>query len=243
MSSNNPTITVSDLIEEVDTRLGGTNLDTSDFLPWASYSQLKTYNAIIAAGQQAKERYFETEDTLDLSTSVLEIDITSQAPDFGSVVKIEVKYGASGDDWNPASKMASSANWRNLHNVSTTYRNKTSPVYNITGDSNLMVIPIPPEDGAQAYIRYISRPYKLTLATDTIVIPYRFTYLMTDYIYNRATIAENEDISAFRALDADFEAKLRKLTEEVTNEFNENDGTSGIRVSGSAPIFRNPLMR
>lgn len=240
MSSNNPDITAADVITDVETRLGDTNLDATDYLPWISYSYQKVYHAIVSAGQQAKEKFFEDNATIALDVDTLEKDISTDIPLLGSISKIEVKYGASGDTWNPATKLPSTAHWANLHNVSTQYRNKTNPLYNITGN-NLLVIPVAPESGAVAYVRYIKRPYQLTASTDIIDLPYRYIYAVIDYVHARAIVSENEDFAQAQVVENNFQAELAKITELVVNEFNENDGTSAVQVDTTASIFSNPL--
>lgn len=240
MSANNPSITASDIIEDVENRLDDPGIDTTVYLPWVSYAYQKTYKALIKAGQKVKEALFEDNATINLTTNTLEITVTDQIPRFGGLVKLEVKYGLSTDEWNSAKPLGSSANWKNLHNVSTTYRSKTEPLYNLSG-TKLMVIPAPPEDGATAYVRYIKRPYQITAGSDVIDIPYRFLDPLVNYVQARATERDNEDYQVGRQIDAKFFGELDALMEEAASEFNEHDGTENIQVSTNSPLFDDPL--
>lgn len=241
MSSNNPSITVSDIAEEVEERLDNPGIDTTTYLPWISYAYQRTFKALMKGGQRVKEALFEDNATIDLTTSTLEITITTQIPRFGGIVKVEVKYGLSTDEWNDADNLGSSSHWRNLHNVSTTYRSKTEPLYLQSG-TKLMIIPVPPEDGATAYIRYIKRPYQLTAGGDVIDLPYRYLDPLINYVQARAIERDNEDYAVGRQIDGKFLLELDQLVEDAVSEFiNENDGSSNVSVPSDSALFADPL--
>lgn len=241
MSANNPDITASNLISEVEADLNNPGVSATTYLPWVSQAYQKTFLALLKCGQRVKEALFEDSATINLSLNTLEITLTTQVPRFGGLVKIEVKYGATGDDWNPGKNLISSSNWRNLHNVSTQYRNKTSPLYLQSG-TNLMVIPVPPEAGATAYIRYIKRPYQITAGTDVVDIPYRYLYPVVNYIKAKAIQTVNEDYQNSNAIENRFLQELEEIQEAAMSEFiNENDGTDSVQVSTDSNLFNDPL--
>lgn len=243
MSSNNPDVTVSDIANEVERILRNPGLSTTTYLPWASYAYQKTFQALSGVGMHVREALFGDNATISLTTSTLQKSLTTDIPRFGGVIKVEVKYGASGDDWNPASKLKSIAHWSNTNNVSTTYRSKTQPLYTIIGNSNLIVIPVAPESGAQAKIYYVKRPYQLTDGNDVIDIPYRFIYPIFNYVQAKAVERVNEDYSASKQIENNFEKELIRVAEAADSEFNEEDGTDGVETSASSPIFSNPFRR
>lgn len=243
MSVDNPDLLASDIITDVENRLGTTDLDTTDYIPWISYAYLKTYLAISAAGQQAKEYYFGAYSLITLTAGIAEYDLDTYIPRFGGFIKVEVRYGGTSDDWVVARRLKSLSNWKNQANVTETYQPKISALYYKLGN-NLGFIPTPPTTDSgtpTAKVWYVKRPYQIEQASDVIDIPYRYTYPITDYVQAKAIMAENEDYAQAGATEQKFDQQLFDLTGIVTDEFNENDGTSGIQVPVSAPIFRNPL--
>ncbi len=240
MSANNPQVTCSDIITDVEGRLASPNLNTSLYLPWISTSAQRIYQAIAALGQDAKEKFFGASDTISLTTDTLEHSITDSIPDFGSFIKVEIKYGASGDTRNKATKMRSPSMWEDEDNVSTSYRAKEKPLYGQSGD-DLIVIPVPPESGAIAYIRYVSRLPQFTDATDVIHIPFRFMWPIYDYVQAKAIQRVNEDYSTARQIERDFRDSLEEITLRAADEINENDGTNAVEVTANDRIYDDPL--
>lgn len=227
MADQNPDLLVSDIITDVEARLNAPGLATSVYLPWISTSAQRIYRALTALGQEGKERYFGASDTISLTTSTLEHDIFGSIPDFGSFISVEVLYGASGDVRRKASKLRSVSQWPDLSNVTTSYRAKDVPLYYQSGD-NIGIIPVPPESGAVAYIRYIRKLPQYTDADDVIEIPYRFTWPIYDYVEAKALQRTNEDFSTSRQIEMDFRADVDALTEMAADEMNENDGTNAV---------------
>lgn len=240
MSSHNPDITCSDIITDVENRLASPNLSASVYLPWISTSAQRVYQALAALGQEAKERYFGASDTIELTQSTLEHSITDSIPDFASFIKVEIKYGAAEDTRNKARKMRSPSMWANEDNVSTSYRPKDRPLYGQSGD-NLIVIPIPPESGAIAYVRYVSRLPQYDDASDVIHIPFRFLWPVYDYVQAKAIQRVNEDYTTARQIESDFRGALEEITERAADELNENDGTNAVEADTDDDIFYNPL--
>lgn len=245
MSANNPDITVANVIENVETRLGDTNLDSMAYLPWTSYAYQKTYQAICAAGQQAKEYFFGDSTTFNLTADTSTYSLETNIPRFGGFIKVEIKYGGTGDTWVRAEKLKSVSHWDIQENVTTTNRSKTNPLYYKLGDT-LGFIPQPPSSDSgtpQAKVFYIKRPYQLTDTTDVIDLPYRYIYPIEDYVHSKAIITENEDFGQASLVEQDFALQLKMITSIVTDEFNENDGTSSIEIDTNSSVYRNPLTR
>lgn len=240
MSSHNPDVTCSDIITDIENRLASPNLSADMYLPWISTSAQRIYQALASLGQDAKEKFFAASDTISLTQSTLEHSITDSIPDFASFIKVEVLYGAAEDTRNPATKLRSPAHWDNLANVSTTYRNKNEPLYYQSGD-NIGIIPIPPEAGATAYVRYVSRLPQYTDGSDVINIPFRFIWPIYDYVQAKAIQRVNEDYSTARQIERDFSASLEEVTERAADEINENDGTNAIEVSTNSELYSDPL--
>lgn len=243
MSSNNPDITASDIITDVENRLGSPNITSTAYLPWISYAYTKVYRALIGTNQMVKESLFGEVATLTLTNGTAEYSLEENIPQFGSFIKVEVKYGATGDDWVTATKLPSLANWEIQNNVSTSYRAKTNPLYYKIGDK-LGFIPTPPaaDTGTpQAKVWYIKRPYQITLVTDVIDLPYRFTYPIANYVQARAIEMLNEDYSQSMMIENKFERELQMLAEFADSENNENDGTESVQVASGSSLFVDPF--
>lgn len=237
MSANNPSITASSIIVDVESRLGTPNISTTSYLPWISYAYQRTYAALANAGQRVKETLFGNYTTLSLTANVAEYSLSTNIPRFASLIKIEVVYGASGDQRVRAMPLNSIASWRNQGNVSTSYRSKTEPLFYILEDT-LGFIPTP--DGGTAYIWYVRRPYQIDTGSDVIDIDYRFIYPIVDYVQAKAIEKENEDYSESARLELKFQAALQEIVNAAVSEYNENDG-DGIAVSSDNAIFEDPL--
>jgi hypothetical protein len=240
MSSFNPSVTINDIIADVEARLSSPNLDVSFYLPIISSAAQRVYQAIISLGQEAKEFYFGADEEISLTQNTLEHDIYTDIPDFDSFVDVEVQYGASGDTRNHATKLRSPSQWNNKANVSTTYRAKESPLYYKSGD-NIGVIPTPPESGAIAYVRYVRKIPQYTDGLDVVEIPYTFMWAITDYVQAKAIQRVNEDYSTARQIEEDFDNHLQEITERAADKVNENDGTNSIEISTGDAIFDDPM--
>lgn len=239
---DNPEITAADVINDVEGRFSSDpNLSSSKYFPWISYAYLRTYQALTKVNQTAKEVLFGSLATLTLTTDTPnEYTITDEIPRFGGLIKIEIKYGATGDVYNPAGRLLSLAHWNNQDNVSTTYRSKTTPLYYLLG-TKLGFIPVPPESGATAKVWYIKRPYQIQETSDIIDIPYRFIWPVFEYVHAKALQAVNEDYATAAEIEANFRGQLGEVQESVASEFNENDGTDSIQDSINSPIYDDPL--
>lgn len=240
MSANNPSVTVSDIITDVENRLASPGLSTATYLPWVSTSAQRVYQALVALGQEAKERYFGSSGTIPLTISSLETSITGSIADFGSFISVEVLYGATGDLRNRATRMRSVSQWDNLANVSTSYRAKDVPLYYQSGDY-IGIIPVPPEAGANAYVRYVLRLPQFTAGTDVISIPYRFMWPIYEYVHAKAIQRVNEDYSTSDRIESRFEEHLNQITENAADELNENDGTHSVEVNANSQLYDDPL--
>jgi|WetSurMetagenome_2_1015567.scaffolds.fasta_scaffold32887_4 hypothetical protein len=237
MASNNPNLTVNDIIADVEARLASPNLNVSFYLPIVSGACQRVYQAITALGQEAKEKFFGANGTISLTQSTLEHDILTSIPDFGTFIDVEVLYGATGDTRNTATKLRTPAMWKDKSKVSTTYRPKESPLYYQSGNY-IGVIPVAPEIGAAAYVRYITKLPQYTMGADVISIPYRFTWAIADYVQAKAIQRVNEDYSTSRQIEIDFTRNLEEITNRAADEINENDGTLAVEGSdlGSDPM-------
>ena len=246
MSTNAPSITASDIVTNIETRLGGTNLDTTNYLPWISYAYQKIYRAIISAGQQAKEYYFGNYTTFNLTGGTGEYSLITNVPRFGGIIKVEIKYGATGDLWTPVKRIPSINNYyETTGNTSTTYQSKQSPLYYILQDT-IGFIPVPPAGDSgtpQAKIYYVRKPYQITAGTDVIDIPYKYIDAIDDYVHAKAIQAENESYAESLEIERVFEAKLNQITEDVNDEFGEYEGIDSIQAFSGSKLYSNPLRR
>jgi hypothetical protein len=244
MSTDNPSITVSDIVTDVENRLGDPGVDTATYLPWVSYAYQKLYHALASTGQNVKETLFGTSTTFDLTAGTAEYSINSNMSRFGGFIKVELRYGASGDDWIRAKKLDSLGHWKITNNVSTSYRSKDQALYYRIGDT-IGFIPTPPAGETaqtpQARVYHINRPYQLTDATDVIDLPYRYIWPINNYVQARAIQRENEEYGASLNLEVQFERELDQVAEMAMSEFSEDEETNFVRLPTDSPIFTNPI--
>jgi hypothetical protein len=243
MSTNNPTVTAQNIIDDVFIRLGEHSIQAASCLPWVSYAYQKLYLTIVSAGQAAKERYFGDTATFNLTPGDGDYTITDHIPLFGSFVKVELKYGKSGDDWVKASQIRSLSDWEIESNQTTQHRTKNNALYTQFGNT-LRIIPVPPatetDQTPQAKVLYIKRPYQITALSDEIIIPYRFTFPIVNYVHARAIETENEDFSQAAQVELRFERELSQVAEFVDSEINENEGNF-VSISTSSNLFGDPM--
>lgn len=242
MSVNNPSITASDIITDVESRLGSPNVSSNYYLPWVSYSYQKTYQALVKTGQAVKERLFGAYTSYTLDNGTAEYSLATLIPRWGGFIKVEMLYGGTEDTRVRVNPLTSIAHWNNQSNVTTSYRAKTDPVYYILGDT-IGFIPTPPAtdaSSATAYFWYVRRPYQIDDVTDVIDIPYRFIYPVVNYVQAKALQRVNEAYQTSAQIEAKFEDELMSISDAADSEVNENDGY-GFEVSTNSPIFDNPL--
>jgi hypothetical protein len=244
MSANNPEITASNIIDDVENRLGNPNIGADIMLPWVSYAYQKTYQALINVNQQVKETYFGALAEFDLTPGVAEYSINENIPRFGGFIKVEIRYGASGDQYVRASKLPSVANWYNQSNDSTSYTGKNAAMYYLIGD-NLGFIPTPPagevSQDVVARVWYVKRPYQITEEDDIIDIPYRFLYPIANYVQARAIQRENEDYEQAALVERKFETELEQIAEAADSEYSESEGGNYVQVASDSPLYQNPM--
>lgn len=239
---DNPDVTVADVVTDIEGRFSSApSLSSDRYLPWISYAYQKVYHALSMVNSHCREDLFGDVDTITLNTSTPnEYSLNTEIPRFGGFVSVEVKYGATEDVYNKASRLPSQANWENWDNISTSYRSKMTPIYYKRG-TTIGFIPVPPESGGVAKVFYIKRPYQLTETTDVIDIPYRFFYPITDYVHARALQAVNEDYQSSEAVEANFRRQLEEIQEAAASEFDENDGTGNIQDNSDSDFYNNPF--
>ena len=190
-----------------------------------------------------KEELFGNYVTFDLTAGVAEYSLSTNIPRFGGIIKVEIKYGATGDDWIRADRLESIAHWKIQNNVSTSYRSKTEALYYIIEDA-IGFIPTPPSgDSGTVSVRvwYVRRPYQITLSTDVIDIDYRFTYPIADYVQAKAIQRENEDYATASQLEISFRQQLEEIANAANSEYGEYEETSFVNIPTNSLIFNNPL--
>ena len=242
MASNNPDITVSDITTDVEARLGTPNISASVYLPWVSYAYQKTFQALLGVGQGTKEKLFGELASFNLTAGVAEYSLETNIPRFGGIIKVEVKYGGSGDDWIKATQLPSISMWTNQNNVSTSYRSKATALYYLLNDI-IGFIPTPPSTDSStplARVWYIKRPYQLTLVGDIIDIPYRFIYPVVNYVQSKAVEKLNEDYTQSTLLERKFQSELEQIAIAASSEFDENAGNF-IQDPGADMFYNNPI--
>lgn len=245
MSSNNPSITASDIVTDVESRFpSAVNISTAIYLPWISYSYQRTYQALVSVGQEARENLFGAKAELTLVNGTAEYALSTYIPRYGSFIKGEILYGASGDQWVNLSHIRSVAQWRIMNNVSTSYRAKDEALVYFLADT-IGFIPTPPasdSSSAQAKIWYVKRPYQINSATDVVDIPYRFIYPVVNYVQAKAIEKKYQDFSTGRDIERRFKEELEEVAEAASQEFDENTGAA-IEVSPNSQLYNDPFSR
>ena len=242
MSTNNPSVTASDIITDVEARLYSPNISSTVYLPWVSYAYQKLFAALASTNQRVRENLFGNLIQFDLIGGTAEYALSTYIPRFGSFIKGEIRYGASGDDWVRLKPLGSIANWEIQNNVSTSYRPKTGALYYLLEDA-IGFVPTPPSGDSgtpTVKIWYVRRPYQINLGTDVIDIDYRFIYPITDYVQAKAIEREAEDYAVAGQVDAKFERQLEEVAQNADAEFNENEIETVYRASDS-PLYSDPL--
>lgn len=239
MSANNPSTTASDIITDVEARLDSPGISTSNYLPWISYAYQRTYAALISSGQSVKENLFGDVKTFDLSNGTAEYSITTNIPRFGGFIKVEIKYGADGDDWIRATRLPSVANYSQVQSNSTTaYRAKDAALYYQLGDL-IGFIPTPPSTDPNtpvAKVFYIKRPYQIDSGDDVIDIPYRFIYPIVNYVQAKAIERENEDYGTAGIIESKFQAELQEMIMFAMSEINEHE-VNAVQADPNSELF------
>ena len=239
MSEDNLDLLVSDIITDVEARMGNPNISTSIYLPFINTAYARTYFALMGTGRAVKEELFGEYALVTLNTSSPnEYDLIDLAPRFGGMIKLEVKYGGTDDIYKKATRLKSLADWDMSH-VTTDYIAKATPLYYILG-KKIGFLPVPPEAGAVAKMWYVKRPYQLSESTDIIDIPYRFTYPIVNYVHAKAIQKENEDYKNSLNIENVFKNELEELSQFVEGEYNENEG-SEVEDSSNSGFYENPL--
>jgi hypothetical protein len=242
MATDNPSITASNLITDVEARLGNPNLSGTKYLPWISYAYQKVYHKLANVGQEVKEQLFGALETVTLTNGTAEYNLNDKISRYGGFIKAEIKYGGTSDEYKRATKLRSISQWNDQSQVTTSYQPKDKPLVYFLG-TVFGVIPTPPADDAgtpYAKIWYVKRPYQITEVGDTIDIPYRFMFPLVNYVQAKAVQAKYEDYSASMALEKKFEDELEQMAEMAAGEMTENEGM-GVEVDSSSPLYSNPL--
>ena len=246
MSTDNPDVTASDIVVDIESKLQGTNLDTTDYLPWISYAYQKLYRAIVSAGQQVKEYYFGDYITFNLSGGNNEYSLSTNIPRFGGMIKAEILYGGTNDTWTKLTRLPSLNNYgQTMNNVDTNYQSKQNPLYYILQDT-IGIIPTPPAGDAgtpQIKVWYVKRPYQINDGADVIDIPYRYLEPLNDYVHAKAIQSENESYGESDMIEKNFDRKLQGITEDVENEFGEYEGTDSVQPFSGGRLHSNPMRK
>ena len=243
MATANPDYTASDIIEEVNSLLtGGTNLSAEIMLPWISTAYQRLYAKISSVSKQAKEELFGDRADVELVADTLEYTLTDSIPRFGGFIKVAVRYGASEDDWNPATRLLSIEYWKDLSKVSTQYQAKTLPLY-YQRNGLIGVIPTAvsgeTDQTPTARVWFVKRAERIDEVTDIIDIPYRFCYPIVNYVLKRTLQRVNEDYATADQIDRDFKEDLEEVALSVASEFEE--GIDGIEVPAGSALYDNPF--
>ena len=237
MATNNPDVTAADIITDVEARLVTPAISSSIYLPWISYAYNRVFLTLLRASKELAEQFFGDSYLLSLDTSdPNEYIITDYIPRFGGCIKVEIKYGETGDQWVNAGQLTSVRTVDILQNNTTQYRSKTNAVYYFLGEK-IGFQPYPPEVGAVARIYYVKRPYQIDSTSDVIDLPYRYQYPIADYVQAKAIQRANQDYSTSQVLEDRFRQQLEEVAISADSEV---IGSTNIMYQGSG-LYNNPL--
>lgn len=237
MATNNPDITASDIITDVEARLMTPAISSSKYLPWISYAYGRVFLTLLRARREIAEQFFADNYLLTLNTNnPNEYILTDYIPRFGGMLKVELKYGDTNDQWVNIAQLPSISTYDILQNNTTAYRGKSSAIYYLVG-GKIGFIPVPPESGATARIYYIKRPYQIDSVDDTIDIPYRYQYPIVDYVQAKAIQTANQDYSTSQVLEDRFRQQLEEVAISADSEI---VASTNILYQGTA-LYDNPL--
>jgi hypothetical protein len=237
MASNNPNVTASNIISDVEARLMTPAISSNTYLPWISYAYGRVFLTLLRARREIAEQFFADSYLLTLNTTnPNEYTLTDYIPRFGGMLKVEILYGATGDTWINAAQLPAISTYDILQNNTTQYRGKSSCIYYLIG-GKIGFIPVPPESGATARIYYIKRPYQIDSTSDVIDIPYRYQYPIVDYVQSKAIQTANQDYSTSQILEDRFRQQLEEIAISADSEI---VASTNILYQGSA-LYDNPL--
>lgn len=237
MASNNPSVTASNIISDVEARLFNPSISSSLYLPWVSYAYQRVFLTLLRSRREIAEQFFGDSYTLTLNTtSPNEYILTDYIPRFGGIIKVNLKYGATGDQWLSVSQLPSVSTYGSLEERTTLNVAKNNAVFYVIGQK-IGFIPTPPETGAQAVIYYIKRPYQINDVADVIDIPYRYQYPIADYVQSKAIQRANQDYSTSQVVEDRFRQQLEEIAISADSEI---IGSSNILYQGSG-LYDNPL--
>lgn len=235
--TNNPNITASNIITDVEARLFNPNISSSLYLPWISYAYQRVFLTLLRSRKEIAEQFFGDSYTLTLDTdNPNEYILTDYMPRFGGIIKVNMKYGDINDQWQDVSQLPSVSTYSSMEEKTTLNVAKTNAVYYILG-GKIGFIPIPPESGAQAVIYYIKRPYQIDDVSDVIDIPYRYQYPIADYVQSKAMQRSNQDYTTSQVIEDRFRQQLEEIAISADSEIL---GASNILYQGTA-LYDNPL--
>lgn len=235
--TNNPNITASNIITDVEARLFNPNISSSLYLPWISYAYQRVFLTLLRSRKEIAEQFFGDSYTLTLDTdNPNEYILTDYMPRFGGIIKVNMKYGDTNDQWQDVSQLPSVSTYSSMEERTTLNVAKTNAVYYILG-GKIGFIPIPPESGAQAVIYYIKRPYQIDDVSDVIDIPYRYQYPIADYVQSKAMQRSNQDYTTSQVIENRFRQQLEEIAISADSEIL---GASNILYQGTA-LYDNPL--
>lgn len=237
MATNNPDVTASNIITDVESRLFNPNISSSLYLPWVSYAYNRVYLTLLRSRKEIAEQFFGDSYTLTLDTdNPNEYILTDYIPRFGGIIKVNLKYGDTNDQWQEVPQLPSVSTYSSMEERTTLNVAKSNAVYYILG-GKIGFIPVPPESGAQAVIYYIKRPYQIDDVSDVIDIPYRYQYPIADYVQSKAMQRSNQDYTTSQVVEDRFRQQLEEVAISADSEVL---GSSNILYQGTA-LYENPL--
>jgi hypothetical protein len=237
MALNNPSVTASNIITDVEARLFNPNISSSLYLPWISYAYQRVFLTLLRASKEIAEQFFGDSYTLTLNTTTPnEYILTDYIPRFGGIIKVNLKYGDINDQWQGIPQLPSVSTYDSMEERTTLNVAKSNAIFYVIGQK-IGFIPTPPETGAQAVIYYIKRPYQINDTSDVIDIPYRYQYPIADYVQSKAMQRSNQVYSTSQLVEDRFRQQLEEIAISADSEV---VGSTNILYDGSA-LYSNPL--
>ncbi len=187
-------MTVAEIQTEILARLGpGARTTASQLLPSIDEGTLRIYNKLVNAGHQSLFYGTASFATIDGRS---EYAVTDGVPnDIKKILKVETKYDGQTD--RVKAHKITLENVDQMDKITTTDKSRERPGYYKMGNGALTVIGfIPEHDSAISNgnkLWYFKKPTKITVSTQTPIVPEDSHYLIVQFGLAVAQLTEDED--------------------------------------------------
>lgn len=204
---------VSEIQNEILLRLGaGARTTASQLINAIDEGNKRIYSQMV----QTHERLFYTNTTFNAILNRQEYTPSDGVPtDIKRILKLETRYAGQTD--RVKCTKTDLVNIDQMDKVSTTYKSREHPNYYWFGNGATTVIGFVPthDESGDNYnkIWYLRRATRLTLGTQTPIVPEDAHFLIVQFGVTVAQLIEDEDANAYLAFGNKFDADVRAWME------------------------------